>query len=422
MSDFKRGNLVVLKESYRTEIEEKANFFSSDKKQRPLVISLEDETNKNLKWAIPLTTKSHLSDKKIHQIESMLSSKSIVANYYEPVKIFGKDYYAKVRDIKPISEDYIDHIFTINNQPVAIKNQAKLLNLENKVKKVLSISSRSPEKFEQKLADTKMLIIRHIEKLSAEEKERNEEKPGNLQRENDFEIKMEVGLTLLDNLLAFKGYLKILANNIQIQQVAHCRSVDTTDLKLDGSVQNIPRHEHYLKAFNAQRMKAVYYDICEDEIDISVDLAKDPIISCVWKIASIDNCIKGIGSDTEAASNGIKNEFTYQKNSHIVYHIYPLGINLVHTGNHSIFTGIIKQEGTVKVTTIIDISKILDNYVYTREGLQIRDNEMSCNNIIDFCEIGVIYELAKKRCKKGEGYILPEVEEYINSKHDYRVL
>lgn len=86
----------------------------------------------------------------------MVNSNSIVANYYEPVKIFGNEYYAKVRDIKPITDDYIDHPFTIKNQPVVIKNQTTLYNLGEKVKKIISLSNRSPEKFEQNLSETKI--------------------------------------------------------------------------------------------------------------------------------------------------------------------------------------------------------------------------------------------------------------------------
>jgi len=56
--------LFFLSEPYKKEIEEKVNFYSTDKKDRPLVISIEDQNIKGLKWAVPLTTKNHLSDKK----------------------------------------------------------------------------------------------------------------------------------------------------------------------------------------------------------------------------------------------------------------------------------------------------------------------------------------------------------------------
>lgn len=221
---------------------------------------------------------------------------------------------------------------------------------------------------------------------------------------------------LSDNNVAIINYLRILTDNIQCQQLGYCFGFIKNDLNLDEHEINIPRAQHYLEALgDSQNMKI--YD--SKEYDIEVDLAIDPIISCIWDTMRVRNALDTIGDGCIDTFYGKENTFKYDPLNHYVTHIYPLGVNIVTNGNHSIFSGIIKRKGKVKVTSVLDISERLNHLHYDSKGAIIDGNHVTSIPLQTIKELAIIYEIGRLRKEQKREYIYPKIGEFIKKKRSY---
>lgn len=116
--------------------------------------------------------------------------------------------------------------------------------------------------------------------------------------------------------------------------------------------------------------------------DKIIDLSKDTIILLPWDRFRFSNTVRSI----------YKNGFKYMEHNHKAFYYSDIDLCYVHSGNHSITTGIIKREGTIKAEEY-DIKRLFS--VLTTDGLNWYINgEKQLNRVFDF-RIAILYELAK---------------------------
>lgn len=155
----KKGNIVVLNDEFK-ELQKEWGVKNIDPKKRPHLLAIEDNQNRNLFWLIPIATKSHMSEKRIQNIEKMMEQKrSVKRNYFETATIDKREVYLKISSVLPVTDKYIYHNFTRANIPVKFNQQAKLKIIKNKLLRILSFENRNPDKLEQKITLTKERIL-----------------------------------------------------------------------------------------------------------------------------------------------------------------------------------------------------------------------------------------------------------------------
>ncbi|MFQ6860957.1 MAG: DUF6710 family protein [Beduini sp.] len=227
---------------------------------------------------------------------------------------------------------------------------------------------------------------------------------------NDFEFHIKNIQLLFNNKTTTISYLRVLTDMIQNQQLGYCFHYINNNLGLDKNSNNIPHYYDYIKAFGKTENSKIY-DL-KDSI-IEVDLSKDPIISCIWECSRVKSALENIGDGCILSYSNKENIFKYDRSNHYVTHIYPLGINVVSNGNHSIFSGIIKRKGIVKITSIIDISNSFPTISYNQNGLSVDRKQSKDIPLQSIKEIGIIYEIGKLMKESNQEYIYPQIEEFI---------
>jgi len=106
-----------------------------------------------------------------------------------------------------------------------------------------------------------------------------------------------------------------------------------------------------------------------------------------WHRKRLINAVSRIGKGREWGS-------WKQDSNHGIELWLPLGIAWVHSGNHSIATGIIQCSGTVKPNRVYDISKIYD-YVHCngKDFIDAQSNEIIAS--VENVEFAAIFEIGR---------------------------
>lgn len=224
----------------------------------------------------------------------------------------------------------------------------------------------------------------------------------NQRNSDDFEECINKIKLLYGNRDAIIEYLKNLTDIIQKYQLECC---------LNKKNDDIPNHLDYVNAFGKK------YDSDDrfvTNFKIEVDLSKAPLISSIWRRASLDNALKTIGDGCHFVGDKKENIFKYDSINHEVIHIYPLGINVVSNGFHSIYSGMVKRKGIVMVTKIIDITKSFSTIQYNSNGVLINGESNSDIPLQNIKEIAIIYEIGRLMLESKQEYIYPKISEYRN--------
>lgn len=193
------------------------------------------------------------------------------------------------------------------------------------------------------------------------------------------------------------NYLKIFTDDIQNQLAI--------DLLKNGgdyiSNQKIERYD-IVDAYYHSIDKILFKDLYEksksyDIEDLNVLNGKSPMITKIWNTKRIANNIKGIGRgfmEKIYYNNGIEKEnaFNYSSINHMAKYFYPLGVTMVYNGNHSIFSGMNKSEGEIKVKELYDVSYLYDIFYF--DGKYLINKETREKHQIYF-EIGAIFEIGR---------------------------
>ena len=87
----------------------------------------------------------------------------------------------------------------------------------------------------------------------------------------------------------------------------------------------------------------------EDNEKMSISLRDNLVIPVAWNMGRFVDNITEIGTDCG-------NPFEFQESNHWSTLFLPIGITVVHNGNHSILSGIIKREGIIYPTEKVDLA------------------------------------------------------------------
>ncbi|MBF0795225.1 DUF6710 family protein [Mammaliicoccus lentus] len=192
------------------------------------------------------------------------------------------------------------------------------------------------------------------------------------------------------------SYIKVLTDYIQNEQAVSLLKNGSDNPTVHNKEYNIV--SAYYHAIDNVLMYNLYGKSKRYEVDnIVISNATDPMIAKIWNTDRIVDNFKNIGSGivrTHYLNNGIKreNRFEYQGINHMAQYFYPLGITMVYNGNHSIFTGMNKGEGHIKVNEVYDVSYLYDKFRF--DGMYLIDTETEEKERI-FFEIGAIFEIGR---------------------------
>lgn len=135
----------------------------------------------------------------------------------------------------------------------------------------------------------------------------------------------------------------------------------------------------------------------EDNEKISISLKDNLVIPVAWEMSRFVNNITGIGTDCG-------NPFEFQKSNHGSTLFLPIGVTIVYNGNHSILTGIIKGEGIIHPTEMVDLAPLYEKVKF--DGTHYRDIESNkaIQEVKNF-ELGAIYEIGRLFIKNDISFL-----------------
>lgn len=186
-----------------------------------------------------------------------------------------------------------------------------------------------------------------------------------------------------------KRMIKLIANSIQGQLISKCfyngRNYVMFIRNVKKSILIDLPSENYVK-YNER-----------------VDIATNPVISCVWNGARLISAMSNINIFVGNPFDGIRNSQNI-----IAYMVKPINLVIVVNGNHSVNSAIVHGEGELIVNEVIDIKPLLEKYRFTgREYVDIKTNKpinykLLKNKSEPFVyELGLLFEMARILDKKG---------------------
>lgn len=128
--------------------------------------------------------------------------------------------------------------------------------------------------------------------------------------------------------------------------------------------------------------------IPQTDLDIPVALQSAPIISPIWNKGRMSQAFMFIGADVGAP-------FRHQENNHFdLEYIKPLGFFWNGNGLHSTNTGILKGEGTLKTSYMIDLSDRFKHFEFDGTFYIHKACNTPVIKPIDY-RLGVIFEIGR---------------------------
>ena len=113
---------------------------SKDPKERPVVALIQSQDDPTIYWAIPVGDAKHRSIEQMERIQKFIDyPKSDVRHNYYHIGRTDKTSIFFISDVVPITPAYIDREYlTFNSHHYVIKNKQLLLDLADKLKRILS--------------------------------------------------------------------------------------------------------------------------------------------------------------------------------------------------------------------------------------------------------------------------------------------
>lgn len=193
--------------------------------------------------------------------------------------------------------------------------------------------------------------------------------------------------------------------------------IDKSEISSDCAVHPIYRYINaigssvlqrlLMQLFTGQevdRVDALFFDLCryiksenktyacdcvtiEDNEKIKISLKGNLVIPVAWNISRFETSITAIGTDCG-------NPFEFQRLNHMSMLFLPIGVTIVHNGNHSILSGILKREGVIHPTEIVNLASQYEKIKF--DGTYYRDIESDqiIQEVRNF-ELGAIYEIGR---------------------------
>lgn len=150
--------------------------------------------------------------------------------------------------------------------------------------------------------------------------------------------------------------------------------------------------------------------INEDERTLfPISLSKNLVIPLAWNTSRFVNCISSIGND-------MNNNFAYDVINHYSLLILPLNITIMYNGNHSILTGILKGEGTIFPTEIVDITYMYENRIKFDGCNFINENGLELHHAKYF-ELGILYEVGRLLNENNISFLNEKQTSYLKRRY-----
>ncbi len=134
----------------------------------------------------------------------------------------------------------------------------------------------------------------------------------------------------------------------------------------------------------------IYYSDCatiEDNEKIEISLKDNLVIPVAWNMSRFETTITAIGIDCG-------NPFEFQRLNHMSMLFLPIGVTIVHNGNHSILSGILKREGVIHPTEIVNLASLYEKIRF--DGTYYKDIESDqIIQVVKNFELGAIYEIGR---------------------------
>lgn len=213
------------------------------------------------------------------------------------------------------------------------------------------------------------------------------------------------------------SYIKIFTDYIQNQQAMNIVKNGRDNIQLGKSkyYNTVTSYYHEWERVLLKDLfdKADYYKTD----DLIISNAKDPILTQVWNTESIVRTISNIGSgmmNKHYYNSGIEKEntFKYQETNHMAQYFYPLGITKLYNGHHSVFAGMNKGEGHIKIKEVFDVSYLYDLFDF--DGTYLHDRETNEKHKIYF-ELGALFEIGRVLLDHSEVFN-QDIQKYVSGK------
>lgn len=145
----------------------------ADSKERPIVCLIESFEHPGIFWAIPIGDLSHRNADASSRIQKYLDcpENDLRSCYYHIGNTTKKSIFF-ISDVIPITKDYIEREYIGHDKQVyVIKNKTLLLELTNKLKRILAFEKNKPNYFRQNITSLYNELVKELENKSVPKSE-----------------------------------------------------------------------------------------------------------------------------------------------------------------------------------------------------------------------------------------------------------
>lgn len=159
----------------------------------------------------------------------------------------------------------------------------------------------------------------------------------------------------------------------------------TDNININNNIDKISGdHERYYDSFLFSTKNQVSI-----KKSFNIELGKDPVLPMIWNRERLISCLEDVGTLNNPWKQDVLNHY---------YNLFlPMGLTVIHNGNHSTNSGIIKCTGSLNYSTeknnIYDIS-YLYKYVYY-DGIFYRSSKDNRKLFKAPFEYGCIFEIGR---------------------------
>lgn len=170
-------------------------------------------------------------------------------------------------------------------------------------------------------------------------------------------------------------------------------TVSNSKLFLEVVENDIPLGNQFWRYDFSQLSRNIGLDTIYKEVNnkYALDLSKEYIIAPIWNNNRVISSLSKIG-DNYLNIMEKPNSFEFDKNNHSIFFFYPMGLSLVHNGNHSVHSGYIKRKGIIYFDTVYDFTNLYD--ICSFDGEHLVSDDKTVINKIPF-EMGIIFEIGR---------------------------
>ena len=131
--------------------------------RRPVYCCIKDNEVDGLYWAIPTSNISHRNIKQIEKYNrySMLDDDDLRSCYYHRTKTTVESIY-RISSCFPLTEKYVDHKFTSKGVHVVLQRKKDIVEIDRKLKRILSFEFRKNNYFPQRISDIRNYLIAEL--------------------------------------------------------------------------------------------------------------------------------------------------------------------------------------------------------------------------------------------------------------------